>query len=251
MIRKTYDILGSLNVGLWLIAGVTLLLGIGSFVTGAEEIVRLNNMSLFAWLTTAPGARCWWLWLSLVLLALLALNTVLCSVASLRQKKGQAGLFLRLAPQVMHAGFLLIVLAHLISAVGGFKQVMQVGEWSRIGFPGGAVVRIERLDAEVAAQGYVTNFSAAITTSDGRHGVIRPNEPFFWQGVGIYLKQVEVYPMKFGILEIHREPGAGWAFPGAILFTLGNIVLMTRRRQDRVSSDCVSAHDRGDTERSG
>lgn len=251
MIRKTYDILGSLNLGLWLIAGVTLLLGVGSFVTGAEEIARLNSMPLFAWLTAAPGARCWWLWLSLLFLALLALNTVLCSIESLRHKTGRSGLFLRLAPQVMHAGFLLIVLAHLISAVGGFKQVMQVGEWSRIGFPDGAVVRIERLDAEVAAQGYVTNFSAAITTSDGRRGVIRPNEPFFWQGVGIYLKQVEVYPMKFGIMEIHREPGAGWAFPGAILFTLGNIVLVTRRRQDRVSDGCVPACDTGDTERSG
>jgi hypothetical protein len=236
ILRKTYDLLGSLNLGLWLIGGVILLLGIGSFATGTEEIARLNSMPLFAWLTTAPGTRCWWLWLSLLLLALLALNTVLCTIESLRQKKGRSGLLLRLAPQVMHAGFLLIVLAHLISSVGGFKQVMQVGEWSRIGFPDGAGVRIERLDAEVAVQGYITDFSASVTTSDGRRGVIRPNEPFFWQGVGIYLKQVEIYPVKFGIMEIHREPGAGWAFSGAVLFTLGNIVLVTRRRQDKTVS---------------
>ena len=30
MIRKLYDKLGSLNLGLWLMAGVTLLMGIGS-----------------------------------------------------------------------------------------------------------------------------------------------------------------------------------------------------------------------------
>ena len=86
----------------------------------------------------------------------------------------------------------------------------------------------------MAAQGYVTDFSAAVATSDGRRGVIRPNEPFFLQGVGIYLKQVEVYPVKFGILEIHREPGAGWALAGALLFTMGNVVVVARRRQDRL-----------------
>jgi hypothetical protein len=141
---------------------------------------------------------------------------------------------MRLAPQVMHAGFLLIVLAHLVSAVGGFKEALQVGEGSEIGFPDGARVRIERLDAEVAKQGYVTDFAATLATSDGRRGVIRPNKPFFYKGVGLYLKQVELYPVKFGVMEIHREPGAGCALSGAVLFTIGNIVVVARRRREKL-----------------
>ena len=234
MLRKLYDKLGSLNLGLWLMAGVTLLMGIGSFVTGPEETARLNSMPLIEWLTDVSTSTGWWLWLTVALLAVLALNTVLCSIESLRQKAGRTGLLMRLAPQVMHAGFLLIVLAHLFSAVGGFKEALQVGEWSEIGFPDGARVRIERLDAEVAAQGYVTDFAATVVTSDGRRGVIRPNEPFFYKGVGLYLKQVELYPVKFGVMEIHREPGAGCALSGAVLFTIGNIVVVARRRREKL-----------------
>ena len=210
-------------------AGVTLLMGIGSFATGPEEIARLNSMPLFAWLTETPPATAWWLWLTIAILAVLALNTVLCSIESLRQKTGRTGLLLRLAPQVMHAGFLFIVLAHLISSLGGYKEAMQVGEGSTISFPEGRVL-FERLDAEVGMRGYVTDFSATVAATDGRRAVIRPNEPFFFQGAGIYLKQIEPFPRPVGLVEIHREPGAGLALAGALLFTVGNVVVVARRK---------------------
>ena len=233
MIQKLYDKLASLNLALWLMAGVTLLLGIGSFAIGPEETARLNSMRLFTWLTEAPPATGWWLWLTIALLAVLALNTVLCSIESLRQKAGRPGLLLRLAPQVMHAGFLLIVLAHLVSSVGGFKEAIQVGEGSVISFPKGQV-QFERLDAEMGVRGYVTDFSATVTGTDGRRSVIRPNEPLFFQGAGIYLKQVEPFPRAIGLVEIHREPGAGLALLGALLFTIGNVVVVLQRRQDKL-----------------
>ena len=229
MIQKLYDKLASLNLALWLMAGVTLLMGIGSFATGPEEIARLNSMPLFAWLTETPPATAWWLWLTIAILAVLALNTVLCSIESLRQKTGRTGLLLRLAPQVMHAGFLFIVLAHLISSLGGYKEAMQVGEGSTISFPEGRVL-FERLDAEVGMRGYVTDFSATVAATDGRRAVIRPNEPFFFQGAGIYLKQIEPFPRPVGLVEIHREPGAGLALAGALLFTVGNVVVVARRK---------------------
>ena len=232
MFRKLYDKLGSLNLGLWLMAGVTLLMGIGSFVTGPEESARLNSMPLFVWLTEASPTTGWWLWLTIALLAVLALNTVLCSIESLRQKAGRPGLLPRLAPQVMHAGFLLIVLAHLISSVGGVKEIMQVGEGSVISFPKGRVL-FERIEAEMGMRGYVTDFSATVVATDGRRAVIRPNEPFFFSGVGIYLKQVEPFPRPVGLVEIHREPGAAVALAGALLFTVGNVVVVARRRQEK------------------
>ena len=229
MFRKLFEKLASLTLGLWLMAGVTLLMGIGSFVTGPEESARLNSMPLFAWLLDAPLATGWWLWLTIVLLALLALNTVLCSIESLRQKAGRPGMLLRLAPQVMHAGFLFIVLAHLVSSLGGFKEALQVGEGSVVSFPEGRVL-FERLDAEMGMRGYVTDFSATVAATDGRRAVIRPNEPFFFQGVGLYLKQVEPFPRPVGLIEIHREPGAGLALAGALLFTIGNVIVVARRK---------------------
>ena len=47
----------------------------------------------------------------IALLALLVLNTVLCSVEALRSRFGKAKLLHLLAPQAMHLGFLLITLA--------------------------------------------------------------------------------------------------------------------------------------------
>ena len=230
MLRKFYDTLASLNFGLRLMAGVTLLLAIGSFVLGPEESARLNSMPLFVWLTEAPLVVGWWLWLSIVLLALLGFNTVLCSIQSLCRKGGRAGLLLRLAPHAMHAGFLLIALAHLVSSVGGFKEGVEVGEGMVIDLTQGRVL-IERLDAQVGIQGYVTDFSATVMDSHGRRGIIRPNEPFFSQGLGLYLKQVELYPKKLGIMEIHREPGAGLALAGALLFIAGNVVVVARKKE--------------------
>ena len=232
MIKNMYDRLGSLNFGLWLMAGVTVLLGVGSFVTGPEESGRLNSMPLFDWLTATPLSAGWWLWLTIALLALLAVNTLLCSVDSLRQKRGRPGLLLRLAPQVMHAGFLLIVLAHLVSSVGGYRESGQIGEGGVISLPGGQIT-VERLEAKAGAGGYVTDFSATVVAADGRRAVIRPNDPFFFRGFGLYVKYVELYPVKISILEIHREPGAGPALAGALLFTIGNVVVVAKRRQER------------------
>jgi len=61
------------------------------------------------------------------------------------------------------------------------------------------------------------------------HGV-RPNVPFFHDGYGIYLKDVALSPAPVALLEVHREPGALVALSGALLFTLGNLMLLARRR---------------------
>jgi hypothetical protein len=39
-----------------------------------------------------------------------------------------------------------------------------------------------------------------------------------------------MYPTRAALVEIHREPGAGIALAGALLFTIGNIVLLSVRR---------------------
>lgn len=232
MFRKLYDRLASLTFGLWLIGGVCLFLGVGSFMRG-EEAASLNEVALFYWLKETPPAASWWLWATVGLLALLALNTVLCSVESLRIKYQRGNFLVLIAPQVIHLGFLLIVLAHLFSAWGGYKQVMAVHEGGMIGFPDGSRVQVGSIAATMGPMGFPTEFSAEVRyLADGGEGVktIRPNEPFFYQGVGLYLKEVALEPYRAALIEIHREPGAGVALVGALLFTVGNVVLLYTRR---------------------
>ena len=233
VLREIYNRLASLNLGLWLMLGVVVLLGVGSFSGGGAESSSINDMPLFYWLKETPIVFSWWLWLTIGLLGVLALNTVLCSIESLRSKYGRARFLAMIAPQVMHAGFLFIVLAHLFSAYGGLKGVMQVNEGGAIGFPDGTQIELGNITAETGPMGMMTGYSADVRhgTSGGTVGqTISPNHPFFYKGFGVYLKDVQVVPYRIALVEIHREPGAGMAFAGALLFTIGNVVLLAVRR---------------------
>lgn len=233
MFAKLYERLASLTFGLWLIGGVCLLLAAGSFAGGGEGESNINNMALFRWLMETPVAVSWWLWATIGLLALLALNTVLCSVESLRMKYQRGKFLVLIAPQVMHAGFLLIVLAHLFSAWGGYKQVMPVQEGGVIGFPDGSSVQVGNIAATMGPMGFPTDYSADIRyLANGGEAVktISPNHPFFHKGAGFYLKEVAPPPYRAALIEVHREPGAEMALAGALLFTVGNVALLYTRR---------------------
>ena len=232
--RRLYDFLASLDLGIWLVAGVMLFLGIGSFVT--KEGSAINSVPLFAWLTGAPLSETWWLWATLVILALLALNTVLCSVESLRAKWQRGNFLVRIAPQLMHAGFLFIMLAHLISADGGVKDGGALPEGGSFSFPDGSRAELVSLDIRTGAMGMPVAFSGLLRhhapTGEVRT-VFSPNNPYFYGGYGVYLKHVEPFPVKTAMLEIHREPGAFSALLGGVLFTAANLVLLWMRRGRR------------------
>ena len=221
--KSLYAQLTSLNLGLWLMSGVMLVLAVGSFSRGSSESAGLNDLPLFLWLKRAPFSFSWWLWIAVALLVLLGLNAILCSIEALR--KGRS-----LAPQLMHAGFLLIALAHLLSAYGGFKEQFQMGEGGSLGFPDGERVRVERITAEVGPQGMLSAYRAELRVASGELSGVRPNVPLFHKGYGIYLKDVELTPAPVALLEVHREPGALTALLGALLFTLGNLMLLAQRR---------------------
>ena len=114
---RVWRLLISLELCLGLLALVCVCMAAGSFSLSGEYAAAINSMPLLAWLRVVPPSISWWLWVTLVLLALLALNTTLCSAETLWSRRGKAGVALLLAPQLIHAGFLLIVLAHLLSGV--------------------------------------------------------------------------------------------------------------------------------------
>jgi hypothetical protein len=232
--RKLYDFLISLNLGIWLVSGVMLFLGIGSFV--AKEGSAINDVALLVWLTQAPPGETWWLWITLGVLGLLAINTILCSIESLRAKWQRGSFLVRIAPQLMHLGFLLIVLAHLFSAYGGFKEGGPLPEGGSFSFPDGSRAELTRLDVRIGPRGMPLDFSGTLnhfTPSGELKATLSPNNPYFYKGFGVYLKHVEPFPTKTAMVEIHREPGAGIALAGATFFTIANIMLIWLRRGKR------------------
>ncbi len=190
-------------------------------------------MPLLTWLREMPLSESWWLWLAVLLLVLLAVNTITCSLQTIFRRYGQVRLSSLLAPQLMHLGFLLVVLAHLLSAAGSEKGTMQVPEGAVVEFPGGSTVRLDRFSQEVGPMGMPTDYHVRVRyLADGREvdRTVAPNHPFFLDGYGLYLKELAPPPMRMALVEIHREPGAGVALAGALLFMAGNVLLLVVRR---------------------
>jgi len=227
-----YNYLASLTLGLWLLCGVMLLLAAGSFLQGQGSTI--NEVALLDWLLEVPVSESWWLWAAIALLAVLALNTLLCSIDSLRMKWQKGSFLVRIVPQLMHLGFLFIMIAHLQSAYGGFKQTMQVEPGSAITFPDGSDIVFTDFAATYSKMGMPTAFSATLKCrSAGKvvPAVISPNHPFFHLGHGVYIKDIAPPPMKAALVEVHREPGALMALTGGAVFTVANLVLLARRRE--------------------
>jgi hypothetical protein len=238
---KLWRILISLELCLGVLALVCIVMAAGSFRLSGEYAASINSMPLFMWLQETPFSISWWLWIVLVLLALLALNTVLCSSETLWSRWGRGGWTALFAPQLIHAGFLLIVLAHLLSAVGSSFDAVTVGEMSLEALPNGSRFGVASISVATSPQGMPLGFSSELVPDIHRpteRVTISPNHPWFRQGFGVYIKQAEAYPYKRALLEIHHEPGASMALAGSLLFTIGNIMLVAIRSKQREGETC-------------
>lgn len=224
MFKQLYNRLTSLNLGLWLLTGVMVALAVGSFSGGSSESAGLNDVPLFLWLRHAPISWSWWLWIAVALIAVLCVNAIVCTIEALK-RKGR-----NIAPHLMHLGFLLIVVAHLFSAYGGFKDQIQVVQGGTIGFPDGERVMVEKISGETGAMGMMSNYQADLRVGNVVSSV-QPNKPLFHKGFGIYIKEIALSPAPVALLEIHREPGALPALLGALIFTVGNLMLLAQRRK--------------------
>lgn len=236
--KRLWNLLISLEVGLVLLALVCAAMAAGSFGLSGDVAAALNSMPLFLWLVNFPLAATWWLWLTVVLLALLLLNTICCSADTLFQRFSRNAILGWLPPQLIHGGFLLMVLAHLVSSVWGFKASIEIPEGSGFQMPHGVAVQVARVGAIFSPMGgdMPLGYRALLVTQEtaGQGGVtISPNHPWFSNGYGVYIKHAEPGQPPTAFLEVHREPGAGVALAGATLFTIGNLLLLYTRSRAR------------------
>lgn len=234
--KRLWNVLISLELCLWLLALVSLAMAAGSFLLSGEYAAAINAMPLYFWLTGVPLEHSWWLWLTVVMLTLLALATLACTFEALRQRLRNVSLLSLLAPQFIHIGFLLIVAAHLISAFTASMEQIEVFEGSSVQLPDSKTFRVAAISAEFSPQGMPTGFSSDLQTdllNPMLRTVISPNHPWFSSGYGVYIKQAEIYPYRRALLEVHREPGAVFALVGATVFTIGNVLLLWVRSKRR------------------
>jgi hypothetical protein len=195
-----------------------------------EEFLALHTVALFGWMQEMPVNITWWLWACLAVLSLLTANTIVCSVESVMRKREARQWLLIISPQVMHVGFLFILLAHLLSAYGSARGVTFAYQGTALQLPDNLEVRFNAVNANTDASGYITDWSADIEYfRDGRPLAtdrILPNSPSFREGIGIYIKTVKALPFPVAMIEVSREPGAVWALAGGVLFMVGMLTLL-------------------------
>jgi hypothetical protein len=221
----------SLRTALWLLMALLCLLLYGSVIMPMnEEFQALRTVPLFQWMEENPFSMTWWLWAAIGLLSLLTANTLLCSIDSVKKKKSARQWMLVLSPQIVHIGFLFILLAHLLSGYSSFRGTAVVYENSGLNLPNGNDVLFKKIDVYMDPRGYMKDWSAEVEyfksgTSVGTDS-IKPNSPSFLDGLGIYIKDIQLQPYPVAMIEVSKDPGAIWALVGGVLFMAGMVTLL-------------------------
>jgi cytochrome c biogenesis protein ResB len=221
----------SLNTTIWF----TVLL-IAAFLAGAfimpvrEEFQSIHSAPFFQWLTEQPLSVTWWLWLSIAILVIIVINTIFCSIESVVKKRKATQWLLLISPQIIHIGFLFMLLAHFLTASGGSQQMSVAEEGSFIKLTEDNGMLIKDIDIQLSSSGYVNDWAVKIeyylNNDMVKEDRIAPNSPSLYKGYNINLKDMRAYPSKMVLLQISREPGAVWALTGGILFTIGIVLLI-------------------------
>ena len=146
---------------------------------------------------------------------------------------------LLISPQIIHTGFLFMLLAHLLSSMGGFKVFGVAAEGTVLDMPDNSVLEIKRIHVSMDPRGYIIDWAVNVEYRSGGMEVkeerLMPNKPVFQKGVGVYVRDLRAFPTKMLLIEMSREPGAAWALAGAVLFMIGTLTLLVikMRREGR------------------
>ncbi|HDZ62262.1 MAG TPA: hypothetical protein ENH40_03855 [Nitrospirae bacterium] len=224
----------SLRTAIWLICLLIVFMFAGALIMPARpEFQEIHSAPMFDWLVKQDLSVTWWLWGILVLLAVITVNTLFCSVESIIKKRKATQWLLLISPQIIHIGFLLILLAHLLSADGASMGMRGVREGSDLNIVGGISLHIGKILIHVDSKGYVSDWSVDIEYLSGgeviQKDVIRPNSPSLMSGLNVNVKDLRTYPYNSVLLQVSREPGAAWALAGGILFLTGIVILVVLR----------------------
>jgi len=221
----------SLRTTVWLLGIMLVMMLAGAFVMpGNKAFQELHSIPLFKWIQYQPLKITWWLWSVIAILAVMTLNTLFCSIESIVKKRKVTQWLLLISPQIIHIGFLFILLAHLLSAIGAYQQVTPGQEGTVLKLSGTeTLLRIKDITIRLDYYGYISDWAVTVEYSTGgnmfQQDIIKPNKPSSFNGLNVNVKNLKPYPETV-LLQLNREPGAVWALTGGIVFMIGIVTLI-------------------------
>ena len=190
-----------LAVVLTLLITINVLTGTLLLAGSPEALGSINLEIFFSWLLgtgLSNPAASWWIFLLLALLVLFAVNTIVCTVDSISRMSGSRRgavrtRLRRILSQLIHLGFIIGLLGHLVSSTSGFRTTNnRLFEGERIPLPQNSELslRLNKLDVAFTHAGDMQRMDAYLSLMrDGkvvRDKVVRLNEPLLYQSNAVY-----------------------------------------------------------------
>jgi cytochrome c biogenesis protein ResB len=225
----------SLKTAVWTLCVLVILFFIGAYMMPAyrDIFAPMNENILLRWIQGIASrnlAYTWWFFAAFAALALLTINTLACSVQAVMSRWSRSDFFQRIAPQIVHLGFLMILLAHLLGAGWGYRLSGVMPEGAYAPLPEDRALNLREISVQTDENGYPSDWSAEVDLFENnvrvKTGTLGPNKPLFYNGVGIYLKSLNYERGPAALMMIARDPGAVWALIGSVLFILGSVALL-------------------------
>ena len=226
----------SLKTTVWVLFALICVFFLGSYLMPAYKGIHgsMNDQLLFAWVERTALDHPWatsWFFASIAGLVLLTVNTIVCSIQAIRGKWSSEDFLLRIAPQVVHIGFLCILLAHLLGAGWGYRLSGMLPVETSARLPDGRTLYLSDLRPLADARGNLRDWAAVVEIFENGQrvsgGVLGPNAPLFYKGMGVYLKSFDLQDRPIAFLMVNRDPGAVWALAGSVLFMIGTTIILT------------------------
>jgi hypothetical protein len=233
-LRSTYlTIIVAVLVCINTIWGSMMVVGNGDFFS------EISHRLFMPWLLSREAyshlSLTLWIYILLGLVTIFAVNAVVCTIDKLYRiySKGlPARAFL---PQVVHIGFLIAMLGHLIGATSGFKSqgnFVLEGEGLYIE-QAHLKVTLDSLEQTFAPSGRPLSMVTALTIEDAggvkTSGEISPNSPFIYKGTALYNESGGEFPTGLrlsvgpGTMDTMDVPFNGEFLAEGVSFRLGRL----------------------------
>ena len=253
LLRSIWKFWGRADLTLYLLLGLTTVLGIGFFYFRAQPQLfgPLDRLLLWDWVVTYGRfhlAQTWWFFGFMALIFMLMVNTLVCTVdktaALIRRpaRSDRLAYLLRFSPHLMHLAFIVLLGAMLLSYVTGENRrnnILTPGRQVALDRNGHKIrladIKVDFYQGDrlsfLKGRAVDQDVTLVFTDPQGRETTkhLGLNRPVVYSGYSFHLKnyrpqyQSQAKRPGFVNLIIRRDPGVRVFFTGLVIFVLGLI----------------------------
>ena len=212
----------------------------GSIVSmkNPQVFQALDQAILFPWLFSIGQANLnisLWVFILVFLITIFAINTIVCTLDKLysifKDKRPWQSLF----PQIVHIGFLIALLGHLVGSVYGFRipgNIVFQGQTMQVPSQDGLLLRFDDIEMKASQRAGLEDLKTRVALiKNGREILkddIQLNGPLIYKGIAFYHVDQGEAPtgliLRIGEEDLRVKFGEAFKTKEGAIFKLGTII---------------------------